>query len=94
MEKVITIHEAKTHLSKYIKEAKGGVPVYIGSYGAREVMLVSALPKPNGVKFGTLAGKFSYKEGDVMGIDPDIQAMFYGEDAATGDGVICATRSV
>jgi antitoxin (DNA-binding transcriptional repressor) of toxin-antitoxin stability system len=42
--KAIPIHEAKTNLSKYIKQAKAGKPVYIGAWGETEVML-SALPK-------------------------------------------------
>lgn len=42
--KAIPIHEAKTNLSKYIKQAKAGKPVYIGAWGESEVML-SAVPK-------------------------------------------------
>lgn len=41
MDKVLTIYEAKTNLSKYIKQAKKGVPIYIGSYGEKEVALIS-----------------------------------------------------
>ncbi len=42
--KAIPIHEAKTNLSKYIKQAKAGTPIYIGAWGDAEVML-SAVPK-------------------------------------------------
>ena len=41
MKDVLTIYEAKTNLSKYVRRAKAGMPSYIGTYGQREVMLVS-----------------------------------------------------
>lgn len=75
MNKVITIHEAKTHLSKYIRQAKAGKPVAIGSFGKEEVMLVMTQPKKNRIKFGTLAHKRipnAYKDQDLVQPDPDI----------------------
>lgn len=46
MSDAITIYEAKTNLSKYIKLAIAGKPSYIGSYGEKQVVLMStdALP--------------------------------------------------
>ena len=38
--KTITIHDAKTNLSKYIAAAKKGEKVYIGGFGKAEVLLV------------------------------------------------------
>jgi prevent-host-death family protein len=38
--KTITIHDAKTNLSKYIAAAKKGEKVYIGGFGKPEVVLV------------------------------------------------------
>ncbi len=37
--KTISIHDAKTNLSKYIAEAKKGQKVYIGGFGKPEVVL-------------------------------------------------------
>ncbi|MGH7195860.1 MAG: type II toxin-antitoxin system Phd/YefM family antitoxin [Candidatus Saccharimonadales bacterium] len=37
--KTVTIHDAKTNLSKYIAAAKKGEKIYIGSFGKPEVML-------------------------------------------------------
>jgi antitoxin (DNA-binding transcriptional repressor) of toxin-antitoxin stability system len=37
--KAISIHDAKTNLSKYIAAAKRGEKVYIGSFGEAEVVL-------------------------------------------------------
>ena len=79
MNKVITIYDAKTNLSKYIKQAKAGNPVYIGSYGTQEVVLMAAKPKKAAIKFGTAAGKLHYNDKDLEGLDPDIQQLFYGQ---------------
>lgn len=38
--KTISIHDAKTNLSKYIAAAKKGEKVYIGGFGKPEVLLV------------------------------------------------------
>lgn len=43
--KAITIHDAKTNLSKYIAAAKKGEKIYIGSFGKPEV-LMTAVPEP------------------------------------------------
>jgi prevent-host-death family protein len=80
MNKTITIYDAKTNLSKYIKQAKAGIPVYIGSYGEQEVVLMAAKPQKTKITFGTAAGKLSYKESRIDGLDCDIQEMFYGKD--------------
>jgi len=80
MSKVVTVYDAKTNLSKYIKQAKQGHPVYIGSYGEREVVLMAAEPQKNTIKFGTSAGKFKYTDDTLVGLDKDIQELFYGED--------------
>lgn len=73
MDKAISIYEAKTHLSKYIKQAKAGQPVYIGSYGQQEVMLVPAAPKKQPIKIGIWKDrKKGYKDKDIIGSDPDI----------------------
>ncbi|HEY1645557.1 MAG TPA: type II toxin-antitoxin system prevent-host-death family antitoxin [Candidatus Saccharimonadales bacterium] len=79
MNKVVTIHDAKTNLSKYIKKAKTGNPVYIGSYGEQEVVLMSAKPEKTRVKFGTAAGKFRYSDSVLEGVDEDVQFLFYGK---------------
>jgi len=80
MDKVITIYDAKTNLSKYIKQAKAGEPVYIGSYGEREVMLVAAKPQKATITFGTATGKIKCKDASSQAADVDIQEMFYGKD--------------
>jgi antitoxin (DNA-binding transcriptional repressor) of toxin-antitoxin stability system len=78
MNKVVSIYEAKTNLSKYIKQAKSGTPVYIGGYGEQEVVLMAAKPKKAPLLFGTAAGKIKYKDEDLEGVDKEIEEMFYG----------------
>lgn len=71
MSKPITIHEAKTHLSKYIKQAKAGKPVSIGSFGKEEVILIAA-PKKKPIKFGMWEHKKKGYTDDIVGSDSDI----------------------
>lgn len=63
--KVISIHDAKTNLSKYIEAAMRGEKIIIGAYGKPQIQLTpltpaqqktSAAAKPKR-QFGTLAGK-------------------------------------
>ncbi|HEY5267849.1 MAG TPA: type II toxin-antitoxin system Phd/YefM family antitoxin [Candidatus Saccharimonadales bacterium] len=42
--KTISIHDAKTNLSKYISAAKNGEKIYIGGFGKAEVLLIK-MPK-------------------------------------------------
>jgi prevent-host-death family protein len=39
--KLVSIHDAKTNLSKYIADAKNGEDIYIGSYAKPEVVLMA-----------------------------------------------------
>jgi prevent-host-death family protein len=80
MNKVVTIYDAKTNLSKYIKQAKSGQPVYIGGYGEREVVLMAVQPEKAAIKFGTAVDKFYYEDNVLEGLDQDIQNLFYGEE--------------
>lgn len=59
--KTISIHDAKTNLSKYIAAAKKGEKIYIGGFGKAEVVL-EKLPDTT-----TSAGKrdFSIAKGRV-----------------------------
>ncbi len=73
MNEVISIHEAKTNLSKLVKKAKAGETIYIGAYGNPEV-IIAPLPKTNGgVKFGGLSGYFEdFDFDEFQAMDKDI----------------------
>lgn len=60
--KAIAIHEAKTNLSKYIKQAKAGKPVYIGSFGKNEVVLMATPKTDQKTAWGAMKGKFNFSE--------------------------------
>ncbi len=76
----VNIYEAKTQLSKLIALVQSGEQVVIAKNGAPVVDLIPHKPKKNKVKFGFMAGKLHYKDEDFVGLDPDIQEMFYGKD--------------
>lgn len=63
--KTISIHDAKTNLSKYIAVAKRGEDIGIGAYGKREVWLTIRDPQParSSKIAGSLEGKQSIKTG-------------------------------
>lgn len=58
--KPVPIHQAKTHLSRYVEQAKRGRKVYIGGYGRSEVVLMKARPASS--LWGVLKGKTGYTE--------------------------------
>ena len=58
--KTVSIHDAKTNLSKYIASAKKGEKVYIGSFGKAEVIL-TALP----VQHATAKRNFKLAKGKI-----------------------------
>lgn len=56
--KTVSIHDAKTNLSKYIAAAKKGEKIYIGGFGRAEVVLTMIeQPKTGKRDFSSLRGK-------------------------------------
>lgn len=78
--KTYSVYSAKTHLSKLLEEVQAGEAVTIAKNGKPIVDVTQHQPKKSKVKFGTMAGKIHYKDEDFVGIDPEIQEMFYGKD--------------
>ncbi len=74
------IYNAKTNFSKLLELVEQGEEVVIARSGKPIVDLTRHQPKKNKIKFGTMAGKLHYKDEDFVGIDPEIQEMFYGKD--------------
>ena len=75
---IINISEAKTQLSKLVDMVFHGEKVVIAK---NNLPLVDLVPhKPEGKrKLGLLAGKLEVPE-DIMGEDPVINEMFYGNE--------------
>ena len=78
MVKVISIYEAKTHLSKLVKQAQSGQTIYIGAYGNPQAVIAPA-PVKKPIKIGIWAHKkiaHAYQVKDLVGPDPDINVDF------------------
>ena len=78
--KTYNIYDAKTNLSKIIKEVQAGQEVSIAKNGETLIDLKLHQPKKRKIKFGFWTGMVDFKDEDLVGLDPDIQEMFYGKD--------------
>jgi len=78
--KTVNIYEAKTNLSKLLELVQNGEEVVIAKAGKPIADLKPHKPPKNKIKFGVATGKLHYKNEDFVGLDPDIQEMFYGKD--------------
>jgi prevent-host-death family protein len=74
MNNVLTIYEAKTNLSKYIKRVKAGESFYIGSRGSNEALLTS-VSKKRSVKYGVASNNIKYI-GDTDFTKKDLDKLF------------------
>ena len=79
--KTVSIHEAKTHLSRLVKRAAAGETIYIGTYGRPEAALVSndaiSRKKPVSEAFGCMKGKMELPQGWDDPLPDDIIEEFY-----------------
>jgi len=78
----ISIHEAKSNLSKLVKRAASGETIYIGAYGKPEAILTAV--NMNQIKaeqrkgfFGCMKGKMELPEGWDAPLPDDIIESFY-----------------
>lgn len=84
--KIVSIYDAKTNFSKYVKQAEAGAVIYVGAYGKAQAV-IAPLPKKKKFKLGV--GKhladpnFDYSHPTLVGSDPEIVKMF--EDSANKD---------
>jgi antitoxin (DNA-binding transcriptional repressor) of toxin-antitoxin stability system len=78
---VISMHQAKSHLSQLVKRAAAGELVYIGGYGRVEAVLVSptVLAKKTRKRIGLLAGKLIVPEDFDAPLPDDVLASFEGD---------------
>lgn len=76
----VNIHEAKTHLSRLLEQVANGEHVVISKAGKPFADLVPH--RASRVSFGGLRGELTYDDAAFADLDPDIQRLFYGDDAA------------
>ncbi|MDR0455203.1 MAG: hypothetical protein LBH20_00785 [Treponema sp.] len=79
----ISMHEAKTNLSKLVKRAAAGETIYIGAYGKPEVMLTAAhsgkyRAELRAKAFGCMKNRMELPEGWDAPLPDDIIDSFYG----------------
>ena len=78
MSKVISIYEAKTHLSKLVKQAQAGKTIYIGAYGQVQAV-IAPVPSRKPVPIGVWARKKqadAYEAADLISPDVAVSADF------------------
>ncbi len=80
MQEVISMHEAKSTLSKLVQRAAAGEPIYIGAYGRAVVKLVpvDASDKPPRV-WGILKGKITLPDDLEDPLPDEVIRLFEGE---------------
>ena len=73
MDKVITIYDAKTNLSKLVKSAQAGKTVYIGAFGIPQAV-IAPLPTKSKIRIGVWQGKhnITYNNDDLINSDPEL----------------------
>jgi prevent-host-death family protein len=81
MPEVISMHEAKSTLSKLVQRAAAGEPIYIGAYGRAVVKLVpvDANEKPARV-IGMLKGKIHLPPDLEDPLPDEVIRLFEGQD--------------
>ena len=82
MEKTVTIHEAKSNLSRLVKRAAAGETIYIGAYGKPEAALTAVSPEEYQAElrkgaFGCMKGKIVFHEGWDDPLPDEIIDLFY-----------------
>jgi prevent-host-death family protein len=81
--KVVTIREAKAHLSKLVAAAAAGEPFMIARAGKPLVQVTPIAPAPRPSRLGALAGRAQVPEDfDGMAAD-EVAALFAGDAAPT-----------
>lgn len=73
MDKVITIYDAKTNLSKLVKRAQAGKTIYIGAFGIPQAVIAPLPTKPK-IKIGVWQGKhkITYSNEDLIKSDSEL----------------------
>ena len=77
--KKVNVHEAKTHLSRLLKEVEAGEEVLIARDSEPVARLVPVRPAAQKRTFGHMRGMFEVPD-DFDEPDPEIERMFYGEE--------------
>ena len=75
----VNLHDAKTHLSRYVDQALAGEEVVIARAGKPLVRLVPLAADPGPRRGGFLRGQGNVSADLKSDFKDEIEAMFYGE---------------
>lgn len=77
----VSMHQAKSSLSRLVKSAANGETILIGAYGKPTAKLVASdLPTRPAKKIGVLAGKLKIPDDFDAPLPTDVLADFEGQD--------------
>ncbi len=80
MNEIISIYDAKTHLSKLVKQAQAGKTIYIGAYGRPQAIL-QAVPKRQPLHLGIWKNKYPLPDYEALkSIEAEIANELDGKD--------------
>ena len=81
MEKLVNVHEAKTHLSRLLEQVAQGEEIVIGKAGKPVARLVPYSRKRGRRTPGGWEGKIGMTEHwDSNEVNREVEALFYGSD--------------
>lgn len=73
----INIHEAKTHLSRFVEQAAAGEEIIIAKAGKPVAKLVPLHSRPRRRKLGIAAGEFTIPDDFDAPLPDDVLGLFY-----------------
>ncbi len=76
---VVSMHQAKSNLSKLVQRAKAGETILLGAYGQVEAKLVPPGPDQRKKQIGILAGKLVVPDDFDAPLPDEVLAGFEGE---------------
>lgn len=74
----VNVHDAKTHLSRYLEQVERGEEIVIARAG-RPVARLVPMGAARGVRFGVAAGRFSLPDDFDAPLPPEELATFEGQ---------------
>jgi prevent-host-death family protein len=74
--RIVNMHQAKTHLSRYVEEAERGEEIVIARAGKPVARLVPLKARPRGRRLGLLEGRIPIAEDFDAPLPPDVLDSF------------------
>ena len=76
---MINVHEAKTHLSRYLDAVESGAePEVIIARNGKPAARLVPMERKKKIRLGLAKGKFTVPD-DIDALNPEIEKLFHGE---------------